>query len=783
MFWKAPHCGAFLLFLKKILGEGLTIERSDTIFPAPNSTERVDEQLSGKNFKSLPKAMRRVFELDRKNRAELEERSTTRTYDFAERKDAATFERRVADDLAYGDKLAKKIYGEKGKYKMLERDGLWRRRKKEAAIRFAPDADTFYSGIYPNLCIAEELSKMNAAPIELGLPLFETGTHIQLAAAIWMLDALKDSGHLQEALALVDNGAQVCDDPILLNLYDPAYSNEVICSMVSVIRNRNSNDEGTELTGRQKFDGILSLIEESARSFAVSRFEQKQWEHFENVLYGINRLRELELEHLDEAFQAVETSERIHAQFLILEKELDKKAVSPLEQFPIPGYTDSRQGGLLEIGRLNSIEQRGKELIEENQAHTSYLQGLFTELDEIDRRRLIIRTMAGYLVGAPEGVTGGRTYDEYEERICSLSVDDPFEMCFAYIYMRHMDLDSAWLYTQAMAIINLSVSMLPWYVPSEVKRDWGNPCEELSSYTTADEDAECEDLIDAPNENLSCAIKGLYQKVYSDAALWADPEEVPKRDLLKVNLSQLVYGLTETLMPRREPIFENIEENLKLSRIKKDQRMPYMVYLLLARSLKNRLARDSHIPLEVEPEDDSVERIQDLRDENEKLNSALKELHRDRNSERKRAEKAEQMLEQQRCELAELRSMIYDRKKLEKENKDTSVQFPYTVSCRIVIFGGHDTWISCIKPLLSGVRFVSPTAKPNVSMILNTDVIWLQTNVMGHSYYNKIVDTARAHDIPVKYFSFSGAEKCAEQLALDDLEMKRKAHLSKSVEQ
>lgn len=40
---------------------------------------------------------------------------------------------------------------------------------------------------------------------------------------------------------------------------------------------------------------------------------------------------------------------------------------------------------------------------------------------------------------------------------------------------------------------------------------------------------------------------------------------------------------------------------------------------------------------------------------------------------------------------------------------------------------------------------------------------------ISHSAYYKIMDTVRTHNIPVHYFSYASAEKCAEQLELFDV--------------
>lgn len=56
-------------------------------------------------------------------------------------------------------------------------------------------------------------------------------------------------------------------------------------------------------------------------------------------------------------------------------------------------------------------------------------------------------------------------------------------------------------------------------------------------------------------------------------------------------------------------------------------------------------------------------------------------------------------------------------------------------------------------------------------MIRRADVIWIQTNAMAHSYYYKIIDEARKYGIRVRYFSYASAQKCAEQIVVDEKAM------------
>ena len=62
------------------------------------------------------------------------------------------------------------------------------------------------------------------------------------------------------------------------------------------------------------------------------------------------------------------------------------------------------------------------------------------------------------------------------------------------------------------------------------------------------------------------------------------------------------------------------------------------------------------------------------------------------------------------------------------------------------------------------MRFFRQETKPDRQMIRNADEIWLQTNAISHPLYNNVTDIARAHNVPIRYFRFASATRCAEQM-------------------
>ena len=154
------------------------------------------------------------------------------------------------------------------------------------------------------------------------------------------------------------------------------------------------------------------------------------------------------------------------------------------------------------------------------------------------------------------------------------------------------------------------------------------------------------------------------------------------------------------------------------------------------------------------------------------LQSALHDAERTAGRLKEQLQMAEQKGGADRAELAQLRETLYNLRGGEAPETGDSgplVELPWQVKRRVVVFGGHDSWRKAVKPLLPGARFYDREVLPDLNAIRGADVVWLQANALSHKYYYRIIDTARKNDIPVRYFGSASAQKCAVQLALDEL--------------
>ena len=158
------------------------------------------------------------------------------------------------------------------------------------------------------------------------------------------------------------------------------------------------------------------------------------------------------------------------------------------------------------------------------------------------------------------------------------------------------------------------------------------------------------------------------------------------------------------------------------------------------------------------------------------LRVALHDAERTSSRLREQLRDAKQSWEVDRSELAHLRETLYRLRAEEDtatEDSGPLMELPWQVKRRVVVYGGHDSWRKAVKPLLPGARFYDREELTDLNTVRGADVVWLQVNAMSHKYYYRIIDAARKHDIPVRYFGSASAKKCAVQLALDELAAER----------
>jgi len=169
------------------------------------------------------------------------------------------------------------------------------------------------------------------------------------------------------------------------------------------------------------------------------------------------------------------------------------------------------------------------------------------------------------------------------------------------------------------------------------------------------------------------------------------------------------------------------------------------------------------------------EEISALKQQVKSLNKTLAVSRREQFNEKVKYEQELKTLRLEHRELADLREIIFNQNDdpdgvARREIPEKSYSYPYITKKRTVIFGGHDSWLKAIKPMLPDCKFVDVDQYAfNQELIRNADVVWIQTNCMSHAQFSNVIGRIRQYGILVRYFGYSSAEKCAEQLVTEDL--------------
>lgn len=161
--------------------------------------------------------------------------------------------------------------------------------------------------------------------------------------------------------------------------------------------------------------------------------------------------------------------------------------------------------------------------------------------------------------------------------------------------------------------------------------------------------------------------------------------------------------------------------------------------------------------------------VAELRKENSLLKSEAYESTRKAKDIERDYDQLKTDIENDRRELANLRELIFNSQNSALEDKeDESIKLPYYTNKKVTVFGGFISWRTRIKNILPNVRFIDKDTIPNADLIKNSDVIWIQSNAISHSFYYSIINIARTYNIPVRYFTYASARKCAEQFVKED---------------
>ena len=609
------------------------------------------------------------------------------------------------------------------------------KRRIKAVMNLLPKFKERYGKQYPELEMEEDLANIASLPV-MTYDSIERSTSLCLGAALWMLDRAWESETILEVSELLPESYSGVD---CVDVYDTRFHHSVFKKMLLVIQTRYGRDKSKYVVPESIFDKrdpedafhkIMALLPQKRIELAVENLKQKFWE-WADLYFAVLSPMVKELNRLDEAMDRLEDQMREY---------LDRKPKKP-------DFAALKDLALMDdrplIGRLSEEEQMIRQM-----------DGL-----EEKRKKVEHRIYNLHFVSLSAGVHGKKQIaecvgDDFAEEFCNFHIDNPYEICFAILY--HLDV---WAYSFMTAVVCRAAAMLPWGLELYSEMDDGIWFQDNEWIEPKPFDPEW------------------YETKY--AGEWCEDDDDPH----DVSLAQLVYQYTGAVLPRDMNRFDGLKKELRAKGLKPSQVSTLCVMMnVLGEVSRQRFDFSKYADQDDwdywDVEEDAVE--DDLASENEKLKAELAKLRkqakeanynlsRESRELKDHLEKMEVETGEMRQELADLREVVFNQQSGAEEEitEESKISFPYHTSRRLVAFGGHDSWLREIKFKLPDVRFMSDDIS-SPEIIKRADVVWIQTNCIGHKSYNIIIDLARKYSRKVRYFAYASATKCAEQVVAEE---------------
>ena len=337
------------------------------------------------------------------------------------------------------------------------------------------------------------------------------------------------------------------------------------------------------------------------------------------------------------------------------------------------------------------------------------------------------RSMLGSICVTPPDVLAHLVGSEIAEIWADFEITDPYSLCFAFLYLLEIGDDMPWVYSVSLPLMEMCASVLPW--GNEQLNDDGD--------SRLDHYMEDEALNEVPD------LGNWFDMIYENV------DEMDMGYRCSCNLAQMVYWTTEGILPRNaELVWVNHNGDDLFGETALRDLNPHAFWMHIIEACRPTNPVFHFAPTEVEK----------LNEEKEECLEALEEVERE--------------VHRYRQELASMRNLLLSLQdgSYEDDTAEEDFELPYTIQKYIAVFGGDDTWVKEIKSMVEDVIFIAPDEELDAETICEFDAIWIQTDAMSHRTYFKVTDLAHEYEIPVEYFSYASALKCAEQLAVYDME-------------
>ena len=662
--------------------------------------------------------------------------------------------------------------------------GEYRRRRYKSLLgiynRFCSDCSSFYKDINK---LYSGFSLFEVIPCE-NYNLLDSEGALCLGAAIWILDRLREAGKLEELTQCLPYVGDASFDDCPFGSFfvsHPYYSSDIIRGMLLLLHSRYGLYSDDFIRKEQfvsvipntamhrynlsdDYRKVLALLPENAIRIACADFRETVWKTVLLFSRGLACWNS----RLDSFEESVIREDDTHGYIfnpefgipaLGFNALVDRRLPSDVNALTKKSFVDPASAVNNIFGSIG-IDMSPKDPVS-LRVNQFLCQGKYLS-DQIMNYSWKFSSYLGkghgFLVKEGLDAATAELFENY-------SFIDPYGFCFALFYLVDMDDDMPWLVSAGSAAASYVFKMFPW-------------CEsdcEVKDRTEGDLN-HMDDASDQPEESISLGV------------------DFHNRMINGINLAQILYRVTGVAVPYSYPVFDNdvrrhLGKDADDALIRQISDLAAVLYMN-----KDYYFTDSNTDIDyseieykfVPREDFQVlssekDKISDELDkaaaEITRLKESLAAMERNVDAVVKEKQDLEKTFAKERRELLDLRELVFN-----QENEDVldisdsekehpaDYKFPYTTLRRTVVFGGHDTFLKAMRPMFPSVRFMDTR---NVSfspeVVRNADIVWIQNNCISHPQFWNVVRIAGQYDVPIRYFTCAGVDRCAKQLVDGDL--------------
>lgn len=695
-------------------------------------------------------------------------------------------------------------------FDFMDMDGIRVRRRIGAAVATADQVQNRVSPFCPEISdvfsFDEHWFTWNAyAPPPFDI--LNYSYNFGFAAAIWILDQLRLYDRIPEAIAFFPTDFETLENLVVPYVWDICHADDILCAATYVIEQRNvdcvgkketagnkkhkikrvfmdwitaENKQKQDVPSRRNFEGVINLIPQGAIDIAVSYFEEKFWDMIDRYYRSIGIIIKEKADLLkmedrnDFGFGGARVGVSVNKSSLLKPDFNNKNLLNlpkgtSLPSIIIDSNSTSKNDNTERTEQLSPFNLE----VSSRLSKANLLESVDMKFDDFEHSLPLL------------GLTSMDTFrEQFGDEIYSIwedfTIEDPYMISFAFLYLLDNNSDLPWLYAPCTNLMTFSSNSFPWVGTSQW-RDFGKECED--SEETVDNKEHHQVISD---EQLISPMDIRYDWFNKNYQNHCVPEDFIFK---RANLAQIVFRATGCLVPRYfqsyvpdRAFFEEygITDDKVISDLcscisylNMGKHQSFLRTDIEADNQDEDDNEDAHNGVDVDLNVETLQaKVAALQSEVAHLKKFSHEVMREMREEKKRYEYLEKKAAYNRLELVDLRELVFNQQQTVpiNESVDDKITFPYHTQKRLVVFGGHDSWAREIKPKLPDVRFIDRTMLPNSDMIRRADEVWIQSNAISHAYFYKIIDEVRKYDIPVRYFTFASAVKCAEQIVKSDLE-------------